>query len=170
MGKASGLPSRLSSEDEAQFPKLSVIGYRVASAKDTSHNCVAYAADDKARKWDPSPIPNPGYYWPPGARRDQHPDALKSAFEQIGYELCVGGEFEDDYEKVALYVDSNGYWSHAAKQEENGEWSCKLGDEEDIRHKTPHCFSGSIYGEVVYFMKRPRRVEQRPMPSGATGH
>lgn len=99
-------------------------------------------------------IPFPGYYWPPGARRDQHPDALRSVFEQIGYEVCTSEATEDGYHKIALYVDENGHWSHAAKQEANGEWSCKLGDEEDVRHKSPHCFGGSIYGVVVYFMRK----------------
>lgn len=100
-------------------------------------------------------IPLPGYYWPPNARRDNHPDALRSAFESIGYEVCASAEWEDGYEKVVLYVDRKGAWSHAAKQERNGEWSSKLGGEEDVTHKTAHCFGASIYGQVAYYMKRP---------------
>ncbi len=108
------------------------------------------------KKWDPTAIPLPGYYWPPNARRDAHPDALRSAFEAIGYEVCERDNLEDGYEKVALYVDANGSW--AAKQEANGEWSCKLGNEEDVRYKTPHSFGDSIYGHVAYFMKRQIKV------------
>ena len=100
-------------------------------------------------------IPLPGYYWPPGADRGSSADALKIAFEAIGYQVCAGGDLEPGYEKVALYIDDDGFWQHAAKQESNGEWSSKLGNEEDIRHVHPHCFGDSLYGHVVYFMRRP---------------
>jgi hypothetical protein len=149
-----GLPARLSPEDERCFPTLCVTGYRVESPKDVSYNCIAYVVGDKTRHWSPTVLPIPGYYWPPNARRDDHPDALKSVFEAEGYEICTDGDLEEGYEKIALYVDKNGEWTHAAKQEINGEWSSKLGDEEDIRHKTPHCFSDAIYGEIAYFMRR----------------
>lgn len=108
----------------------------------------------------------PGYYWPPTARRDNHPDALRGVFESIGYEVCADDHLETGYEKVALYVDNAGRWSHAAKQEANGEWSCKLGDAEDIRHRTAHCFGGSIYGQVAYFMRRKLRDNAQKEPTG----
>ncbi len=148
MGSEGGLPERLSKARERRFPSL--IDYRVASEETSSHNCIAYAAGDYSRKWDPDPF----YYWPPNAKRGRDPDSLKSAFEAIGYEQCIGGELEPGYEKVALYVDNQGLWQHAAKQEPNGEWSSKLGNWEDIRHRSPHCFGGSDYGVVIYFMKR----------------
>jgi hypothetical protein len=163
MGKADRLPERLSAEDEAYFKELVKTGYRVSSSKDVGHNCIAYAAGDTTRKWDPGMIPIPGYYWPPNARRDPHPDALKNVFEGIGYKVCTTGDQEIGFEKVALYVDNNGSWSHAAKQEANGEWSCKLGNEEDVRHKSPHCF-GDFYGQVSYFMKRRIEVFGNEVP------
>ena len=143
---------RLSPEDEKYFPSLCISGYRVSSEKTSSHNCIAYAAGDKTRKWAQTAIP--GYYWPPGALRGDHPDALRSAFEVIGYIICSDDILEAGFEKIALYIDSKGLWTHASKQEANGEWSCKLGDEEDIHHNSPHCFEDSLYGKVDYFMKR----------------
>src|SRR5438132_472849 len=65
MGKKGGLPARLTPEDEESFPGLVSAGYRVSSPKDPNHNCMAYAAGDTSRKWDPARIPVPGYYWPP---------------------------------------------------------------------------------------------------------
>jgi hypothetical protein len=157
MGKKARSSERLSVEDEDCFPNLYESRYRVVSPKDKSHNCIAYAAGDTTRKWDPSMIPFPGYYWPPNADRGREPDALKSVFESIGYEVCENGDLEEGYEKVALYVSSeNGRWTHAARQQQNGEWTSKLGNEQDIRHRSPHCFGGSDYGDVVYFMKRIR--------------
>jgi hypothetical protein len=117
------------------------------------YNCVAYAAGDFTRKWWPSVLPNPGYYWPPGAARGDGPDALRSGFDAIGYEQCVNGDNEPGYEKVVIYVDDNGDVSHVAKQDGDG-WISKLGEIEDVYHRTPHCFGGSIYGNVVYYMRR----------------
>jgi hypothetical protein len=157
MGTEEGLPERLTPEDENDFPNLVSTGYRVTSHKDGAYNCIAHAADDKSRKWDPTTTPCPGYYWPEGADRGKGPDSLRSAFEKIGYELCSGGHIEVDYDKIALYVDDAGEWQHAAKQVPiSGEWSSKLGDIEDISHATPHCFRGSFYGNVVYYMRRKR--------------
>ena len=74
------------------------------------------------RKWDPGIIPYPGYYWRRNARRDQHPDALKSAFEEIGYELCSNGDFEEGFRKVALYEDTKaiGLMQQGKRSMENG--------------------------------------------------
>ncbi|HET6882740.1 MAG TPA: hypothetical protein VFI31_21410 [Pirellulales bacterium] len=98
----------------------------------------------------------PGYYWPPGADQGDGPEALQSCFAQIGYESCDDGNPEDGFEKVALYVDSDGMWSHAAKLEADGEWASKLGEIEDIRHQSEHCFENSLYGNVFGYMRRKR--------------
>lgn len=105
-------------------------------------------------RWEPTPFPEPGYYWPPGAESSDTPGALKSAFKIIGYEECDSGNYEPDYEKIALYVDDEGIWSHAAKLEPNGEWSSKLGVLEDISHSGTDVFDDSCYGTVFCFMKR----------------
>ena len=155
MGDQDRLPERLSAEAEQCFKSLVAAGYRVCSPKDTTYNCIAYAADDKTRKWDPGMIPFPGYYWPPAAKRGDDPDSLRSAIEAIGYSVCTGGDIEIGFERIAIYVDGNGKWQHAARQESNGTWVSKLGDEEDVNHPTEHCFGDSIYGTVVYYMERP---------------
>lgn len=86
--------------------------------------------------------------------------ALVSAFGAIGYEICAGDHLESGYEKVALYVDSRGGWTHAAKQLEDGAWSSKLGDSYDIRHSTPHALHSNIYGQVMYYMRRKLKNAQ----------
>lgn len=102
-------------------------------------------------------LPEPGYYWPPGALRDDDNDdidALKRAFAQIGYQECPSGDLEPGYLKVALYAIREDDWLHAAVQEPNGEWSSKLGAGYDIRHRTPQCLEGPTYGKVVCFMRK----------------
>lgn len=154
MGQEDRLPEKLSSEREDAFRSMVEAGYKVTSLESTDYNCVAHAARDQTLKWDCPGFPVPGYYWPPGAMEGDHPEALASAFAAIGYERCQGGELEVGYEKVALYVDSSGEWQHAALQLPNGKWSSKLGHWEDVMHASPHCFGDSIYGNVIYFMRR----------------
>lgn len=95
-------------------------------------------------------------------------EALVSAFESMGYERCAGDSLEDGYDKVALYVDRHGFWTHAAKQQADGSWSSKIGNGEDIRHRTPHALSGREYGQVMYYMRRGKREgdEVTQEPSG----
>lgn len=114
-------------------------------------------------------VPFPGYYWPDGADRGDGPDSLRSAFEKIGYEICTSQDLEPGYDKVALYIDDDGFWTHAAKQREGGDWSSKLGNSEDIAHQTPHCFGGSIYGNVCYYMKRRKAGTKYEKEGNAEG-
>lgn len=154
MGKKRRLPKRLPKATEQLFPNLT--DYTVTSPRDAAYNCVAFAAGDTARKWDPGMLPAPGYYWPPRALQNDNDDldALKRAFEAIGYEECATSDLEVGFQKIALYAIEEDDWLHAAIQETNGEWSSKLGSGYDIRHKTPQCVEGPLYGAVMCFMKR----------------
>ncbi len=149
MGKEKRLPQKLAPEDEACFPGLVKAGYAITSHKDKSYNCVSFGVGDTSKKWDGT------QYWPPGVPRSPQLDSLVGACEYVGFKVCDTGEAEEGYEKIALYVDDNGFWGHVAKQHGN-QWCSKLGDEEDVLHPTPHCFSDSVYHwHWVHFMKRP---------------
>src|SRR6267142_1305842 len=157
MGHSERLPDRLDPALEALFPNLRNRGYIVSSHCNPRYNCVAHAANDYTQNWDCTSLPLPGYYWPYGAIRSSGIEALVIAFEHIGYEICAGGHVEEAYDKVALYVDQWGFWTHAAKQEDDGIWSSKIGEHQYIRHPTPHALSGPEYGQVMYYMRRPKR-------------
>jgi hypothetical protein len=141
---------------EAIFSDLGAAGYGPKSEKSGVYNCIAYAAGDETRKWEG--YREIGYYWPEGAKEGHTLEALMSAFEQLGYAICDNDALESEYEKVALYVDKDGLWTHAAKQCEDGQWTSKLGNLEDIIHQTPQAVSGPdpAYGQVACFMKRRR--------------
>jgi hypothetical protein len=141
------------------FPFLASSGYSPKSPRSSTYNCIAYAAGDESRKW--AGFRGIGYYWPEGAIEGYGFDALISAFEQLGYSVCHDGAMEPGFEKVALFRDREGFWTHAAKQSDDGQWTSKLGDLEDIVHTTPQAVSGRdpAYGEVTCFMKRKRRRE-----------
>ena len=73
-----------------------------------------------------------------------------------GYESCANDIIEATFEKIALYVDETGRFSHAARQLEHGKWTSKLAAEEDIEHDNLHALTGPILGRVWGFMKRPK--------------
>jgi hypothetical protein len=78
-------------------------------------------------------------------------------FAVRGYTPCDTGELEQGYEKIAIYADSMGIPTHAARQKESGVWMSKLGELEDIEHETLGALEGPGYGVVAQIMKRPRR-------------
>ena len=143
------------------FPRLAASDYGKTSDSTPDYNCIAYAADDCARKWQWWPRPEPGYYWPPQALDGDSPEALQSAFKAIGYEVCTGHEREEGYDKVALYAGPDGTWSHAAKQRNDGQWSSKLGNGEDIRHATLMDVGDGDYGRPYCYMRRRRKETER---------
>ena len=156
MGEEQGL-RRLAPNRERKFPNLRTAGYIVTSEETTIYNCVAWAAGDTSQQWEP------GRYWPSSNAGD-YLDALESAFSTLGYEVCQGDALEEGFEKVALFIDKKGEWSHAAKQTPDGQWSSKLGDWEDVKHPTPYAVSCSEYGNVARIMRR--KLSDRPSATG----
>jgi hypothetical protein len=156
MGKEQRLPERLPGEYTGGFPNLKE--HTVTSDETTTYNCVAFAAGDTAHWWEYLKNPPPGFYWPPEAVRDDDNgdiEALKRCFAAIGYGECgLDGSLEPGYTKVALYAIKEDDYKHAAIQRKSGEWSSKLGDGYDIRHKTPQCVAGPSYGKVMCYMKK----------------
>jgi hypothetical protein len=129
----------VSAELEGAFPSLAADGYLVASPKTQAYNCVAWAASDASRWWEP------GIYWPGPAGDDIA--ALSGLFAALGYATCGGDELEAGHEKVALYADDEGNSTHAARQLPDGWWTNKLGPDEDILHRTPQALVGTSTGK-----------------------
>ena len=154
---------RLRPDREVLFPMLVVCDYNVASKETPEYNCIALAAGDYTTKWDCPPIRGQ-YFWPLNAKQGNNVDALMSAFATLGYEKCEDCTLEIGFEKIAIYADQNGVWQHAAKLTKDGYWISKLGDWEDIRHKTLDALECADYGSVVGFMRR--RSQKRPKRHG----
>jgi len=85
------------------------------------------------------------------------------AYATEGYIACDGVELETGFEKIAIYVSASGEPTHAARQLDNGHWTSKLGDWEDIQHESLAALEddaqarGLGYGRVAQIMKRPKR-------------
>ena len=144
--------------NESEFPNLRKAGYVPQSDPDERYNCIAWAAGENHRWWEPCD----GRHWP-GRKDGDPPDysiaSLASAYAAEGFVEC-GGCIQDDaaheqgIQKVALY-GQHGEYLHAARQLINGEWTSKLGPDDDIRHPSLEAVTGGAFGDVVKIMKRP---------------
>lgn len=148
---------------ENLFPNLKDYGYRKTSEstgyETIKYNCIAYAMDDDQRWWEP-PIwgeHQPGNYWPSDAPTEHELNTYIRVFELQGYMISDTRDLEPNFEKVAIYWGVEGH--HVAKQLASGEWSSKLGDHEDIAHKTLEGLETDgrlpAYGKVMQILKRP---------------
>ena len=75
---------------------------------------------------------------------------------EIGYKECDSGEFENQNLKIALYTVNNEV-RHLARQLDNGLWTSKLGNLQDIEHSLESLEGGDgsyEYGQVTHFFKR----------------
>jgi hypothetical protein len=138
--------SRVSAELERAFPALAGDGYVVSSPEATAYYCIAWAAGESHRWWQP------GVYWPSPAGDELA--TLVSLFASLGYGPCDDDGLDAGHEKVALYADDFGDWTHAARQLPDGWWTSKLGQGVDIVHRTPAALEGDAYGKVRAIMKR----------------
>lgn len=139
---------------EQQFPNLAHEGYTVTSPDTIDYNCVAWAAESEDEWWWPDAVEQE--YWPEGVPREETLTAFISAFETIGYEVCNDEFIEQGFLKIAIYGDSQKVPRHVARQLANGEWTSKISQYEDIRHKTLKALSGDspAYGTVIQIMRK----------------
>lgn len=142
----------------SEFPKLKASGCTPKSNPDEQYNCIAWAAGEDHRWWEPFE----GRHWPvptTGSWTDYSVESLVSAYATLGFVECDGdlekaAALEPGIQKIALYGRS-GEYLHASRQLKHGEWTSKLGPEDDIRHSSPDAVEGGSYGQLVKIMKRP---------------
>jgi len=141
---------------ESLYPNLRTHGYEVTSEetcfKRTKYNCVAWAAIGDIERWWQAGR-GPGYFWPKCVLDDGYFDSYVQLFERLGYRSCTNRKLELMYEKVALFAFPDRAFQHVTYQTFSG-WTSKLGDREDIRHKTLEGMEGGDYGDVKIVMKR----------------
>lgn len=138
---------------EALFPGLIGKNYQVTSPANDVYNCIAWAAQRVSEWWWPYDLP--GHHWPAGVAKTESIPAFHDVFATLGYATCRDAGLESQFEKIAIYADSNGIPTHASRQLPNGRWTSKLGKLEDIEHDLLD-LTGVEYGAVVLVMKRPQ--------------
>jgi hypothetical protein len=93
----------------------------ITSPSTPDYNCIAWAAHDIERWWEPDPFEL--YYWPEDAPRSISLEAFVAAFSTKGFSPCDSDHVEPDLEKIAIYVNAQGKPTHAARQLPNGRWT-----------------------------------------------
>lgn len=145
-------------ELEALFPRLRGSEFVVTSGFAHEYNCVAFIAGDRRHRWEPER--RGGWFWPEGLPLgDFCLDNYIRCFEYLGFRNCDDGALEDGLEKIAIFVDDDGDFSHVARQLHDGWWSSKLGFYEDISHASVELLLDGRplrYGENLIYMARPR--------------
>ncbi|MBI3822407.1 MAG: hypothetical protein HY289_06975 [Planctomycetes bacterium] len=139
---------------QADFPDLDKYSWAKTSDPDPKYNCIGFAAGRTDVFWWPDDYPDADSdYWPRGIAREETVAAFVQLFQSLGYEICSDGSLEVGYEKVAIYALGEAP-THAARQLSTGQWTSKLGPEEDIVHENTESIAGPCYGSVIQFMKR----------------
>ena len=133
--------------------------FRVTSGRTTAYNCIAWAAGREDDWW----WPHGRGYWPLGKGSTEDVPTFEDAFRTLGYEPCTEGDWEQDVEKVAIYVKDNKV-THMARQVANGLWTSKLGRAEDIEHENTIELEGKQYGNVICYMSRKRSASLEAYP------
>lgn len=146
-------------ELENLFPDLRQARYEVTSPADAGYNCIAWAAGDTSRWWEPDSWNL--RYWPADVPRDYTLQAYVEAFRWLGFVECPDASLEEGWEKVAIFARDDGTPTHAARQLPDGTWTSKLGQLEDIKHYQLEQVSGEHYGQPVVILRRRR---QTPIP------
>ena len=136
-----------------RFPGLEHGHFQLTSPQDHSYNCVAHAAGEDWRCWDPQPFGN--LYWPEGVPRVPTLDAYVSAFATLGFRPTSVALMEPGLEKIAIYIAPDGVVAHIARQLPSGLWTSKLGPREDIEHELAG-LEGERWGSVSTLMARVR--------------
>ena len=136
---------------EISFPGLKQAPWDVKSPATIRYNCIGWALNDDQNWW----WPHPDAYWPKDAPFTETIEAFLATFTApiFGYEQCNTADIEFGYHKIALYADSMGKPTHAARQLQSGKWTSKLGKNVDIEHSL-RALEGTAYGNVAVILKR----------------
>lgn len=145
---------------EWEFPALKGgVGYRDTSEETIVYNCLAWALGISWTRYDPIPK-CAGYYWFPGIPRKWDETTIRLVFEKHSYVIADNYDVEPGYEKVVFYSDANGKPQHFARQLQNGKWTSKLGDYNDIEHGALESLTGPLYGSPGIVLKRKYRDDR----------
>lgn len=110
-------------------------GYRNTSEATIQYNCLAWALGIDWAWYAPEPK-CAGYVWFPGVERKWDVEIISTIVERHGYQRCPDSLVEEGFEKIVFFLDSDGRPEHFARQLENGKWTSKLGNLNDIEHDT----------------------------------
>lgn len=141
------------------FPNLQNEYFEPVSEDCDEYNCIAWAADVVDDRWWPHPDPADAY-WPIPWRAKERDCFIEASRVAGNYEPCgTDFDFQQGYEKVALYLHPDETPTHMARQLLNGQWTSKVGVLGwDIIHETVQGVEGDQYGHAVLALRRETRT------------
>lgn len=133
-------------------PHLTDSDYAVTSHPTDEYNCAAWAFEDTENIWWPG-YPEQ-YYWPERGSKDTI-NYLLDYLQRHGFQPCKNRQLESGWMKIAIYCNNQGSARHLARQMDDGKWTSKCGDMEDITHELQD-LEGGLYGQVAHVLKKKR--------------
>jgi hypothetical protein len=138
---------------EQWHPKLIGKDYKIIPTENNLNlfNCYAFTIGDY-KNWH-------------GHREDNWPSSIGSRFPSIdnyikfynlyGFNICDNDEYDEEFNKIAIYTNNKDWVSHAAKQY-NNMWRSKLGTSCILEHELEWIsgFDYNNYGKVHLLMKK----------------
>ena len=132
-----------------------IVWAKITSNATHDYNCIAWAAGDDKKWWDP----DGDFYWPENVPREHTISAYASLFSTLGFKLCENDFLEHGFHKIAIFENASGA-SHVARQLPDGSWTSKLGSQVDIQHNLKEDLKNDpfleTYGRVSVLMKKPK--------------
>ena len=134
------------------FPNLQEgVSLEFTSPVDYNYNCLAWALGCNAKPFEKAK----GALWEWPDIPDDTADGWALVCEVHGFSRTETSEFRPGYEKIAILEDDEGQL-HATRNDENGRWKSKLGDQgPDIDHVGLGALQGA-YGDVAIVLERHR--------------
>ena len=128
--------------------------FEITSDCTPAYNCIAWALGMND-VW--VGLDHPSNYswawWPKEVLCDERTESLIALFQHFGFEVTDNPNPEDEYDKVALYADEEG-WTHAARVIADNVHHSKIGTAWDIHHSGGNTFDATMYGSIYAYMKR----------------
>jgi len=147
---AESIEEMTTEERLGEFPNLSDGTYELKSEDTKYYNCVAWVVGITYKRID-----SYGYWWPEDLEATHTANSYAELYKRyFGFEICDNSDYEDGYDKIALYSDKNNLFTHATRRINNKCWTSKMGDYEDIEHYNLTSVGGGDYGKPTIFMKR----------------
>ena len=143
--------TELSFNRARRFPNLTGTTHEVTSVATTEYNCVAWALGSID-----------AWIQPADDETGSPPLFMDWVIGVLGARGFVPvNALPESGDALAVFATAEQF-THIARRLENGRWTSKLGDWEDIEHNDLNCLEGGAYGFVVTLLIPESGQEQAP--------
>jgi hypothetical protein len=156
----------ITKELRKDFPNLTYWNSKQTSKASRIYNCITWALGmNNCWIWPDSVYDI--YTWPYNLPRVLNKTIFIKLFGHYEYKIIPDMDIsiQEHIQKIAIYANTLGLPTHAARQLRNGYWTSKLGIDMDIEHDTLEVLEGPAYGSVYVIMGKlaswPRYIREK---------